>query len=146
MGKIFTKDVGKSHSSLSKHLIQRKRFCDGGELVWVASRALMTEEEKRQVWAVVSNSSPCQEAWAVPCVPFLNAHPARVSQIQTREGRVSAGMPLSRSPPVSWHSAGRRSPESEYESKPSITGKPCVRSFGMGLPLLWHLSVAVHRG
>lgn len=49
MGKIFTKDVGKSHSSLSKHLIQRKRFCDGGELVWVASRALMTEEEKRQV-------------------------------------------------------------------------------------------------
>lgn len=66
MGKkiIFTKDVGKSYSLVSKHFIQRKRFCDRGEswFVWGAG-AWNTEAEKGKVRAVASNSfPPCQEA------------------------------------------------------------------------------------
>lgn len=51
---IFTKDVGKSHSSLCKHFIQRKRFCDGGE-GW-RDWAWQSEEEKGKVRAIASSS------------------------------------------------------------------------------------------
>lgn len=51
-----------------------------------------SEEEKGKVRAVASDSSPpCREAWAVPCVPFPNAHLAIVSQITTMKDRVSLG-------------------------------------------------------
>ena len=50
-----------------------------------------SEEEKGKVRAVASNSSRCRKAWAVPCVPFPNAHLAIVSQIPTMKDRVSLG-------------------------------------------------------
>lgn len=54
-----------------------------------------------KVRAVASNSPPCQEAWAVPCPPFLNMYVARVSQIQ-HEARGAWGLtdPSSSSPSV----------------------------------------------
>lgn len=51
-----------------------------------------SEEKKGKGRAVASSSSPpCQEAWAVPCVPFPNAHLAIASQIPTMEDRVTLG-------------------------------------------------------
>lgn len=70
-----------------------------------------SEEEKRKGRAVASSSSPpCREAWAVPCVPFPNAHLAIASQIPTMEDRVTLGDTATKQQPSSVVTVmGRRS-------------------------------------
>lgn len=80
--------------------------------------------------AVASNSPPCQEAWAVPCTPFLNMHLARVSQIQHEgQGSLGADTSIEQQPfsVLTFRGKEEKLLSLNKTPKPSTLGKPWVR-------------------